>query len=270
MCGIFGIVANDDFDLGATLIAAGKRLSYRGYYSVGCATIAADGTIDLRKDVGKINAVSERLHFDEMRGRRGIVQLRWATFGAPAMRNAQPHLDCDGDMVGAHNGNIVNNVELRETFIAEGHIVRGENDGETCVHAVERHFDRCDDTTGVPRSRMVEAIRLAYADLAGDYAFIITHRDDNRLYAIKKGSVLVVGLGYGVTCCSSDLPSILPITRRILRVQDGEVAILWPEGVELRRVADGSVIEREPEIYQGGMAAAEKGGYPHFMLKEIH
>jgi glucosamine--fructose-6-phosphate aminotransferase (isomerizing) len=270
MCGIFGIVANEDFDLGATVIAAGKRLSYRGYDSVGCATIAADGTIDLRKDVGKINAVSERLHFDEMRGRRGIVQLRWATFGAPATRNAQPHLDCDGDMVGAHNGNIVNNVELRETFIAEGHIVRGENDGETCVHAVERHFDRCDDTTGVPRSRMVEAIRLAYADLAGDYAFIITHRDDNRLYAIKKGSGLVVGLGDGVTCCSSDLPSILPITRRILRVQDGEVVILWPEGVELRRVADGSVIEREPEIYQGGMAAAEKGGYPHFMLKEIH
>ncbi|MCX6028335.1 MAG: glutamine--fructose-6-phosphate transaminase (isomerizing) [Chloroflexi bacterium] len=262
MCGIFGIVANEDFDLGKALIEAGKRLSYRGYDSVGCATVAADRTIDLRKDVGQINAVSERMRFDEMRGRRGIVQLRWATFGTPATRNAQPHLDCDGDMVGAHNGNIVNNVELREAFIAEGHTVRGENDGETCVHAVERHFDRCGD--------MVEAIRLAYADLNGDYAFVITHRDENRLYAIKKGSGLVVGLGDGVTCCSSDLPSILPITRRTLRVRDGEVVVLWPEGFELRSVTDGSVIAREPEVYHGGMAAAEKGGYPHFMLKEIH
>ncbi len=265
MCGIFGIVANHDFDLGKTLIEAGQRLSYRGYDSVGCATIAGEGPdaqIDLRKDVGKIAAVSERLQLATMRGRRGIVQLRWATFGVPATRNAQPHLDCDGDLVGAHNGNIVNNVQLRERFLAEGHTVRGENDGETCVHAVERHFDRCGD--------MVEAIRLAHANLAGDYAFIITRKDDNRLYAIKKGSGLVLGIGDGVTCASSDLPSILPITRRILRVQDDEVAILWPGGVELRRVSDGSRIDRGPEVYAGGMAAAEKGGYAHFMLKEIH
>jgi len=261
MCGIFGIVTNQDRDLGPILIEAGRRLAYRGYDSVGCATVSANG-IDLRKDVGRIDEVSARLHFTEMRGQRGIVQLRWATFGRPVPENAQPHLDCDGDMVGAHNGNIVNNVQLRETFIQEGHTVRGENDGETCVHAVERHFDRGHD--------MVEAIRRAYADLAGDYAFIITHQDDNRLYAIKKGSGLVVGLGDGMTCCSSDLPSILPTTRRILRVQDGEIVILWPEGVELRRVADGSRVEREPEFYTGDMAAAEKGGYPHFMLKEIH
>jgi glucosamine--fructose-6-phosphate aminotransferase (isomerizing) len=261
VCGIFGIVANQDLDLGPILIEAGRRLAYRGYDSVGCAAVSAGG-IDLRKDVGKIDEVSERLRFAEMRGRRGIVQLRWATFGQPATRNAQPHFDCDGDMVGAHNGNIVNNVQLHDLFITEGHTVRGENDGETCVHAVERHFDRGGD--------MVEAIRLAYADLAGDYAFIITHRDENRLYAIKKGSGLVIGLGEGVTCASSDLPSILPITRRILRVEDGEVAALWPEGAELRRVSDGARVAREPELYAGGMAAAEKGGYPHFMLKEIH
>jgi glucosamine--fructose-6-phosphate aminotransferase (isomerizing) len=262
MCGIFGIVTDQERDLGPILVEAGRRLAYRGYDSVGCATVSAGGRIDLRKDAGKIDEVSARLRFAEMRGRRGIVQLRWATFGQPLTRNAQPHLDCDGDMVGAHNGNIVNNVQLRDLFIAEGHTMRGENDGETCVHAVERHFDAGGD--------IVEAIRRAYADLAGDYAFVITHRDENRLYAIKKGSGLVAGLGEGLTCCSSDLPSILPITRRILRVQDGEILILWPEGVELRRVADGARIEREPEVYAGDIAAAEKGGYRHFMLKEIH
>jgi len=262
MCGIFGLVADRDFDLGKALVEAGRRLAYRGYDSVGCATISASGHIDLRKDAGKIDAVDARLGLHEMVGRRGIVQLRWATFGIPAARNAQPHLDCDGDMVGAHNGNIVNNVQLREAFLAEGHTVRGENDGESCVHAVERYFDRGEN--------MVDAIRCAYTDLAGDYAFIITHRDENRLYAIKKGSGLVVGIGDGLTCCSSDLPSILPITRRIVRVQDGELVILWPDGFELRSVADGAVIVRDAETYEEGMAAAEKGGYPHFMLKEIY
>jgi glucosamine--fructose-6-phosphate aminotransferase (isomerizing) len=262
MCGIFGLVADRDFDLGRVLVEAGRRLAYRGYDSVGCATVASSGAIDLRKDAGKIDAVEQCLRLSEMRGRRGIVQLRWATFGVPATRNAQPHLDCDGDMVGAHNGNIVNNVQMREAFVAEGHTVRGENDGETCVHAVERYFDRGE--------AMVDAIRHAYTDLAGDYAFIITHRDENRLYAIKKGSGLVVGIGEGLTCCSSDLPSILPITRRIVRVQDGELVVLWPDGFELRRVSDGALISRQPELYEGGMAAAQKGGYAHFMLKEIH
>ncbi len=105
---------------------------------------------------------------------------------------------------------------------------------------MERYFDRGEN--------MVDAIRRAYADLAGDYAFVITHRDENRLYAIKKGSGLVVGIGDGLTCCSSDLPSILPITRRIVRVQDGELVVLWPDGFELHRVSDGALITREPEL----------------------
>ncbi len=248
-------------DVGPLLIEAGVRLAYRGYDSAGCATVSAAG-IDLRKDVGRVDEVGVRLRFAEMRGRRGIVQVRWATFGQLAARNAQPHLDCDGDMVGAHNGNIVNNAQLRELFTREGHRVRGENDGETCVHAVERHFDAgCD---------MVEAIRRAYADLAGDYAFVITHQDDNRLYAIKKGSGLVLGIGDGLTCCSSDLPSILPITRRILRIQDDEIAILWPDGAEIRRVSDGSVIKRSAEVYEGEMPTGDKGTFPHYILKEIH
>ncbi len=262
MCGIFGIVTEQEQQLGPLLIEAGKRLSYRGYDSVGCATLRQDKTIDLRKDVGKVDQVADRHGIAQMMGRRGIIQLRWATFGAPSQANAQPHLDSDGDMVGAHNGNVVNNVELRQQFIAEGMAVRSTNDGESCVHAVERYVNK-----GQP---MVQAIRGAYNDLQGDYAFVIGRIGEDKLYAIKKGSGLVVGLAEGFTCVSSDLPSILPLTRRIVRVQDGEIATLWADHVELRRVDDGELIEREAENVTASMEAAAKGGYAHFMLKEIH
>ena len=262
MCGIFGIVVEREQPLGEILIEAGRRLSYRGYDSVGCATLREDGTIDLRKDVGKVDEVAQRLHFAEMVGQRGIVQLRWATFGAPSPVNAQPHLDSDGDLVGAHNGNVVNNVELRQQFIAEGMTVRSTNDGESCVHAVERYVDQGYD--------MVEAIRRAYRDLEGDYAFVIGRVGEDRLYAIKKGSGLVAGLADGAAYVSSDLPSILPLTRRILRIRDGEIVILEAGRIELRRVEDGSVVEREVEVVEESMEAVQKGGYPHFMLKEIH
>lgn len=263
MCGIFGIILDREEVIGTTLVDAARRLAYRGYDSVGCATILSDGTVDLRKDVGRLDDVSGRLNLPEMRGRRGIAQLRWATFGAPSYANAQPHLDSDGDMVGAHNGNVVNNVQLREMFIREGLVVRGTNDGETCVHAVERHFDR-------NGGRMLEAIRAAYADLEGDYAFVITHRDDHRLFAIKKGSGLVAGIGDGFTCVSSDLPSILPLTRRVVRIYDGEIVVLTPHALELYSVQDGAPIHRQAEWYDGPVEVAEKEGYPHFMLKEIH
>lgn len=261
MCGIFGIVTEKEQNLGPILIEAARRLTYRGYDSVGAATISGS-RIDLRKDVGKVDEVAERYNFAEMTGSRGITQLRWATFGAPSQVNAQPHLDSDGDLVGAHNGNVVNNVELRQQFMAEGMTVRSHNDGESCVHAVERYIDRGFD--------FIEAIRRAYWDLQGDYAYVIGRINDDKLYAIKKGSGLVVGIGEGFTCVSSDLPSILPLTRKILRIQDGEIITLWADRVELRSVSDGSLIEREPELVTETMEAVQKGGYPHFMLKEIH
>ncbi len=262
MCGIFGIVTGKERELGPVLIEAGKRLAYRGYDSVGYAVISRDGTIDLRKDVGKVEEVAERLGCAGMRGNRGITQLRWATFGAPSQANAQPHLDSEGRMVGAHNGNVVNNVELRERFIAEGMTVRSTNDGESCVHAVERYRRQGMD--------MITAIRRAAGDLHGDYAFVIGEADDPRLYAIKMGSGLVAGIGEGFCCVSSDLPSILPLTRKVVRLNDGEIVVLTAEGVEVFRVEDGSRVERAPETVEEDMDAAEKGGFPHFMLKEIH
>ena len=261
MCGIFGIVTRDEQPLGPILVEAARRLTYRGYDSVGAATLSGN-KIDLRKDTGRVDDVAARYHFEEMTGSRGITQLRWATFGEPSQVNAQPHLDSDGDLVGAHNGNVVNNVELRQQFMAEGLIVRSQNDGESCVHAVERYINKGYD--------FIDAIRLAYGDLQGDYAFVIGRVNDDRLYAIKKGSGLVVGIGEGFTCLSSDLPSILPLTRSIIRMNDGEIVTLLAEHVELRSVKDGSLITREPELVSESMDAVQKGGYPHFMLKEIH
>lgn len=268
MCGIFGIVTSNEQPLGNILLDAGQRLAYRGYDSIGCATIDREGRIDLRKDVGKIDEVNKRLRFDTMKGQRGIMQLRWATFGSPSQVNAQPHLDSEANLVGAHNGNIVNNVSLREEFIAEGMIVRGTNDGESCVHAVERYINQ--------GHNMIEAIRKAARDLEGDYAFVIASRNeqnargDHPLYAIKNGSGLVVGIADQATCVSSDLPSILPLTDKILRLQDGEMVALWPDRVEIRLVSTGELVHRTPERFTKGMEVAQKGGYVHFMEKEIH
>ena len=261
MCGIFGIVTETEDLIGPILIEAARRLTYRGYDSVGAATISG-AKIDLRKDTGRVDEVAAKYNLAEMSGTRGITQLRWATFGAPSRVNSQPHLDSDGDLVGAHNGNVVNNVELRQMFMEEGLVVRSENDGESCVHAVERYIDRGLD--------FIEAIRRANDDLQGDYAYVIGRINDDKLYAIKKGSGLVVGIGEGFTCVSSDLPSILPLTRTIIRIQDGEIITLWADHVELRSVEDGSLIERAPEQITETMSSVQKDGYDHFMLKEIH
>jgi glutamine---fructose-6-phosphate transaminase (isomerizing) len=261
MCGIFGIVTDKDQTLGPILVEAARRLTYRGYDSVGAATISG-GYIDLRKDVGRVDEVAKKYSLAEMTGQRGITQLRWATFGEPSQVNSQPHLDSDGDLVGAHNGNVVNNIELREAFMAEGMTVRSQNDGESCVHAVERYINKGKD--------FIEAIRSAYGDLQGDYAFVIGRINDDRLYAIKKGSGLVVGLGDGFTCVSSDLPSILPLTRKVIRLEDGEIVTLYADHIELHEVAGGSPINRDPELITEEMSSVQKGGFPHFMLKEIH
>lgn len=261
MCGIFGIVVKDDQLLGPVLVETARRLTYRGYDSVGAATIKGD-LIDLRKDTGKVDEVSKKYQMDKMEGQRGIAQLRWATFGEPSKVNSQPHLDSDGDMVGAHNGNVVNNVELRKQFMAEGMTVRSQNDGESCVHAVERYINQ--------GFGFIDAIQKAYNDLEGDYAFVIGKINDDKLFAIKKGSGLVVGIGEGFTCVSSDLPSILPLTRKVIRPEDGEIITLWHDKVELHSAKDGSVIFREPEVITEEMGSVEKDGFDHFMLKEIN
>lgn len=262
MCGIFGIIfQNRRQELGSILLSAGRRLTYRGYDSVGMGVFDGD-RVDLRKDVGKIDEVNQKLHFEEMQGYKGIVQLRWATFGQPLPRNAQPHLDCQQRLVGAHNGNIVNTRELISSLTAAGHRFRGENDGEVCVHAVEEALKTAGD--------LGRALEKADRMLQGDYAFCVTEIGSELMYCVKKYSSLYLGVGEGFICCSSDLPSILPLTRKIVSIKDGEYVEFSAGSYRIKSLSSGQVIERESYECTLDLEQAQKGTYPHFMLKEIH
>ncbi|MFA5772201.1 MAG: glutamine--fructose-6-phosphate transaminase (isomerizing) [Thermoplasmata archaeon] len=267
MCGIFGIVFKSQRqDLGRILIDAGKRLTYRGYDSVGCAAVEGvdieDDKIDLRKDTGTIDDVSKKYNFAKMKGIRGMIQLRWATFGRPSKLNAQPFFGCDTNIVGCTNGNIVNTAQLREKYMAEGHTIRSWNDGEVLVHAIEKCYNDTRD--------MKKAIMLSAKELHGDYAYVVTTIYDNTMHTVKKGSSLYLGVGKDFICCSSDLPSILPLTRMIVTLNDNEfVEFTWNK-YNIYNLADGSLISRKPVKSQFDIESATKEGYPHFMLKEIH
>jgi len=263
MCGIFGIVfKRDREDLGELLIKAGRRLVYRGYDSVGISTINSEGKIDLRKDVGKLEEVSKRLNFPEMKGKRGIIQLRWATFGMPRKENAQPHLDCTGKLVGAHNGNIINTLSLIEELRNLGHELKGENDGEVIVHTVEE---------GLKKGLSFEkAVMNAQNFLKGDYAWVGGLSEEERLICVKMGSSLYIGKGESFTVCSSDLPSLLEFTRETILIKDGEFAILEPEKISIFNLYTGEEVkDRDFVTIDREMGNVEKEGYPHFMLKEI-
>jgi len=260
LCGITGIVSKSRNDIGKILVECSSKLTYRGYDSVGVAAVH-NGIVNLRKNVGTIDVVDRELKLSEMPGDRGIAQLRWATYGAPTKVNAQPHFGCSEVFYGAHNGNLHNYYEYREHLIETGHIIRSENDGELCVHAVDKYYEE----TG----NMFEAVRKSTDDLKGAFAYAVGRADEPEIYAVKMGSSLVAGIDESATIVSSDLPSILPLTNRVIYLQDGEMLVLTPEEINVYRIEDGKHLERTPEISSVDARAAEKGGYPHFMLKEI-
>jgi len=262
MCGIFGIVFKDyREDLGKILLQAGRRLTYRGYDSVGMAAFG-DGSIQLKKDVGEIEEVNSRLHFERLKGSRGIVQLRWATFGPPSRNNSQPHYDCSKNMVGAHNGNIINTKELIKEFEKKGHVFQGENDGEVVVHVVEEGFKEKKDL-GI-------AIQKAGTILKGDYAYVIAAKESDRMFCVKKYSSLYLGVGKDFICCSSDLPSIIPFTDMIVPVYDGEYVEYSWNTYQIKKLESGKKVERRPSRCLLDVEKAKKGEFPHFMLKEIY
>ncbi|MBD3191514.1 MAG: glutamine--fructose-6-phosphate transaminase (isomerizing) [Candidatus Heimdallarchaeota archaeon] len=261
LCGIFGIIAKDK-PVAKQLLVIGKRLAYRGYDSAGLATFH-DGEIDLRKDVGTIESVIQSLDLEKMKGTIGIGQLRWSTFGRPSQINAQPHFDCDKDMVGAHNGNIVSFHRTKESLQQEGHTIRSMNDGEICVHAIEKHYDQDKD--------MVTAIRKGITEMEGAFAFVTFHKDNpDKLYAVKMGSSLVIGIGKDETMIASDLPSILPLTKKFVPLNDGEIVELTAHSYRIFSVEDGSEITREIRVADLSAEEAVKGEYDYFLTKEIH
>jgi glucosamine--fructose-6-phosphate aminotransferase (isomerizing) len=262
MCGIFGIAFHDDkTEMGALLTKAGRSLSYRGYDSVGAVAITHAGEADLRKDIGKVEDVSAALRFEELRGNRGITQLRWATFGVPAKRNAQPHFDTRRRIVGAHNGNIVNTAALRRELTEKGHVFQGENDGEVVIHALEEAWNRHGD--------LDLAVREARSMLKGDYAYVATALKGASMVAAKMGSSLYLGVGEGFVCVSSDLPSLLGFTTRIVVLRDGEYVEFDHASFEVRDIETGRRIEREPFQSTLSPESAEKGDHAFFMGKEI-
>lgn len=283
MCGIFGIIFSENRkDLGQILLEAGRRLTYRGYDSVGVAVFASSAPpaptdrIILEKDVGEIEKVNRRYNFDTLTGYKGIIQLRWATFGAPSKANAQPHFDCTGRMVGAHNGNIVNTKELIQSFTKKGHIFLGENDGEVVVHAVEDCLHQVNSQANRQAScqahdmAMSSAIQMAANILKGDYAYVVTAQNSDSMFCVKKYSSLYLGVGEGFVCCSSDLPSIIPLTRRIVSIYDGEYVEFGARDYIVRRLSTGEVVERRSHHVDLDVEQARKDPYPHFMLKEIY
>ncbi|MFW9964826.1 MAG: glutamine--fructose-6-phosphate transaminase (isomerizing) [Candidatus Sifarchaeia archaeon] len=261
MCGITGIVTSNLNNIGELLVKCSSKLTYRGYDSVGVAAVH-NNQVDLRKDVGTIEHVNKLLSLSKMKGDRGIAQLRWATYGTPTKANAQPHFGCQEIFYGAHNGNIHNYVEYKKELIDAGHIIRSENDGELCVHAVDKYYEE----TG----NMFEAVRLSIQDLKGAFAYAVGRADEQEIYAVKMGSSLVAGIAKNATIVSSDLPSVLPLTNNVIYLADGEMLVLTPDDVKVFRIEDGKQLERPPQISNVDARTAEKGGYPHFMLKEIN
>ena len=257
MCGIVGYVGHRD---AVSLILPGlRRLEYRGYDSAGIATVSRM-SLEVRKATGKIASIEALLAADRPEGTVGVGHTRWATHGRPSDANAHPHLDCRSEVAIVHNGIIENYRELRKKLAAEGHRFRSQTDTEVIAHLIERY-----QTNG-----LAGAVLRAARDLQGAYAVAcIASNAPNTLIAFRRGSSpLVIGFGQGEMFVASDIPALLGQTREILVLDDGELAAVTPEGITLRTF-DGVPIRRQPSTVPWDSEAAEKSGYPHFMLKEI-
>jgi glucosamine--fructose-6-phosphate aminotransferase (isomerizing) len=263
MCGIVGYVGPRNAL--PILIDGLRRLEYRGYDSAGVALLA-NGHIQVRKAAGKLSVLEGRIAGERLDGQLGIGHTRWATHGNPNDANAHPHSDPSGRFVVVHNGIIENYLPLRERLQATGHVFRSDTDTEVIAHLIAEAYGLLPTTP----NRLAEAVRAAVRQTRGAYAIVVMSADDpDRIVAMRMISPLIVGIGANETLLASDIPALLPHTRDIIIIEDGEMAILEPGRVTLTDL-DGRIIERRPEHINWDAAAAEKGGFPHFMLKEIH
>lgn len=267
MCGIIGYVGPNGTDVTSILLEGLSKLEYRGYDSAGIAVLTSNGTLELRRRAGKIAnlvAIVENGSRPEA-GPLGIGHTRWATHGRPNDINAHPHPDCTGVLTVVHNGIIENFAELRTELEGEGHTFRSETDTEVLSHLVERYY------FGEARHDLEQAVRLALQCVTGAYAIAVvsSERPDILIGARLGGGPLIVGVGEGEQFLASDIPAILKHTRRVLIIDEGEIVSLRPGGVSMSKV-DGTTVKREPITIEWDVESAEKGGYPHFVLKEIH
>ena len=260
MCGIVGYVG--DRDAVRILLDGLRRLEYRGYDSAGLAVQAPSG-LEIRRSVGRIDSLCDRIQLDPLAGTTGLGHTRWATHGRPSDANSHPHADCSRRLVVVHNGILENYLELKTALLAEGHVFRSETDTEVMAHLIERELARVDDLT--------QAVRTAARGVRGAYALCVLSADHpGQIVALKRGAgAVVLGLGDGESFVASDIPALLPHTRSVLILQDEEMAVVRKECVAIARL-DGTPIDRDASLITWDAAMAEKVGYRHFMLKEIH
>jgi len=259
MCGIVGYIG--DKRAVPILIEGLKRLEYRGYDSAGLAVVD-QGRMVIHRSVGKIKELENAVWGTHLGGTIGLGHTRWATHGRPTEENAHPHTDCTGELVVVHNGIIENYLALKEKLQAEGHFFRSETDTEVIAHLIEKYLKE---------DRDIEvATRRALNDVTGAYAIgVLWKGDPNRLVGAKCASPLVVGLGQGDFFFASDIPAVLTHTRNFLFLEDEEMVVLTREGAHITTL-QGESVERAVEKVLWSPILAEKGGYKHFMLKEIY
>ncbi|MEM3736715.1 MAG: glutamine--fructose-6-phosphate transaminase (isomerizing) [Candidatus Bathyarchaeia archaeon] len=261
MCGIFGCVQRSD-QVAKVIYQALKRLEYRGYDSAGIATLH-EGVIFVKKDQGKLDHIHARLNLEDLPGRVGIGHTRWATHGAPLQVNAHPHIDCSHRIAAVHNGIIENFVELKKELEGSGHIFVSKTDSEVIPHLIE---DKIKAGLKFP-----VAVREAAKRLEGSYsAAVIYEGEQDGIVCLREKNPLLIGVGSEGLYVASDIPAILPFTNRIVDVMDGELVVISDTGYEIRKIEDWSIVERKPKIIDWSIETAQKGGFPHYMLKEIH
>src|SRR5437763_1357018 len=265
MCGIVGYVGKKA--VVPVILEGLRRLEYRGYDSAGIAVAGNGEGLEIRRAEGKLRNLEEVIRLKPLDGTYGIGHTRWATHGRPTEENAHPHRDCSGKVVVVHNGIIENYVSLKKKLAEEGHRFTTETDTEVIAHLVEKYYLH---TANGHRPSLEEAVRKTVVQLTGVFAIAVSCADDpNKIVAARNGPPAVIGLGKDEYFVASDVPAILYHTRDIFFLADGDLAVVTPAGVQLTDF-DGKPIERQVQHVTWDPILAEKGGFKHFMLKEIY
>jgi len=264
MCGIVGYVGKKQ--VVPVIIEGLRRLEYRGYDSAGIAVCGNGEGLQVRRAEGKLRNLEEVIRLKPLDGTYGLGHTRWATHGRPTEENAHPHRDCTGKIVVVHNGIIENYVTLKKKLIEEGHRFTTETDTEVIAHLVEKYFLK---TGNGHRPPLEEAVRKAVRELSGVFALgVLSAEDPNKIVAARNGPPAVIGLGNEEYFVASDVPAILYHTRDLFFLGDGDLAVITPNGVQLTDF-NGQPIVRQVQHVTWDPIMAEKGGFKHFMLKEI-
>jgi glucosamine--fructose-6-phosphate aminotransferase (isomerizing) len=269
MCGIMGYIgARNAQDV---LMSGLAKLEYRGYDSAGVAIMqgsaASGGAIQVRKKAGKLANLGGELLAAPLAGTLGIGHTRWATHGLPNDTNAHPHATEDGRLVIIHNGIIENYLTLKEGLTARGHVFLSQTDSEVLAHLIEEKYEQT--LVKGEGGNLYEAVRLALGEVRGAYGIVVTHADHREIVAARTVSPLVMGVGEGEMFLASDVPALLPYTRKMVFLHDGDMVVLSDDGFRITDLA-GNSVARVVEQIDWDAEAAEKGGYDTYMLKEIY